>query len=288
MQAEISQFILLCLVLNVVLTLGSVGFSYVSSKRSQIYKNKFSEDLINLKISVINALVEVSKKVFGLSFLALFLYPISQILPHNFEWSLANLALCFILTDLLYYFSHLAGHRIQLFWNQHCVHHSSESFSLSTGYRKSWLAFAVNWVFYIPLGLAGFPPQMILMCLVLITAYTHLLHTENILSVPYMEYIFNTPKAHRIHHSSHELHIDKNMAGVFMFWDHIFKTFSLTAPDKVIYGLTKPVKKNDIVSLNFQEWFWIKKIILNRGYLRALKVLLQSPDKNQALRTDTL
>lgn len=284
MQAQLMELIWIFLTLNVILTLASICLAFFKARTIAQYQDTSSEDFINLKIALINALTDGISKLFGFSILALAMWPLSKISFMEWPWSVTVFLVCLVLTDFLYYLSHLADHKIQFFWNQHCVHHSSKTFSLSTGYRKSWLTFFVDWIFYVPLALLGFPPEMIILCLATITIYTHLLHTNNLASIPYLEYILNTPKAHRIHHSAYTNHIDKNMAGVLMIWDQLFGTFTLESPEKVTYGLTSTSERNDIIYINFHEWMWIQVVYLRFGFRQALHVLMSSPEKNKSFK----
>jgi hypothetical protein len=56
--------------------------------------------------------------------------------------------------------------------------------------------------------------------------YQTWVHTERIGRVPLIEGILNTPSAHRVHHASNALFIDKNHGGVFMIWDRLFGTYA--------------------------------------------------------------
>ena len=46
-------------------------------------------------------------------------------------------ALAFVLIDFASYWSHRWNHEINVFWNRHIVHHSSEEFNLSCALRQS-------------------------------------------------------------------------------------------------------------------------------------------------------
>lgn len=55
-----------------------------------------------------------------------------------------------------------AAHRVRWFWASHAVHHSSNSFNLSTAYRLSWTGrISGTLLFFLPLAWLGFPPQAI-------------------------------------------------------------------------------------------------------------------------------
>jgi alkylglycerol monooxygenase len=288
MKAILLNLVLISLCANIGLTLISIYSHYKLSKSDMKEKTNsnfliFSEDLINLKISALNALFLVGKTLLGFSIIMFSLYHTHGYWSELLMWNWTSLFLCLFCVDFLYFVSHFAGHKVQFFWNYHSVHHNSSQFSLSTGYRVSWVKYIFDWIFYLPIALVGFPPEMVLACITIITCYTHVLHTQKIDSIPIYEYIFNTPKAHRIHHSSYEHHIDKNMGGILLIWDHLFGTFSLANKNQVTYGLTTPLEKNNLLFINFSEWQKSLLIFSKYGKKMGLNFLLKNPMKNKNL-----
>lgn len=282
MKSTVLWIVWAWLIFNVVLTLGSF---FIRSRKARRLKNSdaLSEDYVNLKLALLNAFRELFEKILGFSILAFFISVTPSFFSVNFQWSLLSFFACLVLADFLYFFAHYIEHKVQFFWNLHSVHHSSTSFSLTTGYRLCWIAFVFDWLFYWPLGLLGFPLEMILVCITLITCYAHILHTRFFPSIPWLEYIINTPKAHRIHHSSYQTHLDKNMAGIFMLWDHLFGTFCLKKDSKVVFGLTEPLDKNDMLTVNFSEWQKSFKLFSKMNLKEKLLFLLRSPEKNKKI-----
>ncbi|KAK8387814.1 hypothetical protein O3P69_020025 [Scylla paramamosain] len=142
------------------------------------------------------------------------------------------------LVDLGYYWFHRASHEIMLLWAIHQVHHSSQDLTVSVGMRHSPLQRSFAWVFYLPLALLGVPPSLMLAHAQFNLLFQCWLHTEAVPSLGPLEYVFNTPNHHRVHHGSNKYCLDKNYGGVFIFWDHLFGTFE--APDKeqkIVYGI---------------------------------------------------
>ena len=60
--------------------------------------------------------------------------------------------------DFCYYWRHRLGHTCALLWAAHVVHHQSEDYNLSTALRQSSTNWVAEWIFYLPLALAGVPP----------------------------------------------------------------------------------------------------------------------------------
>jgi len=76
----------------------------------------------------------------------------------------------FILIDFAAYWSHRFNHTINVFWNRHIVHHSSEEFNLSCALRQSISAIVGVYFFLsIPMALLGIPASVLA-----ITAPLHL------------------------------------------------------------------------------------------------------------------
>ena len=73
--------------------------------------------------------------------------------------------------------------------------------------------------------------------------YQFWVHTELVDRLPTsIDLLLNTPSHHRVHHASNLRYLDCNHAGVFIFWDRLFGSFSAEHPDDPPrYGLTKNI-----------------------------------------------
>jgi sterol desaturase/sphingolipid hydroxylase (fatty acid hydroxylase superfamily) len=109
--------------------------------------------------------------------------------------------------------------------------------NLTTAYRLNWFGAIVSPLFFIPLAIAGFPPDFIVASYALNLLYQFFLHTEAVGKLPVIEGVIDTPSAHRVHHGSNPIYIDKNFGGVFMIWDKLFKTYQPES-EPVVYGIT--------------------------------------------------
>ena len=68
--------------------------------------------------------------------------------------------------------------------------------------------------------------------------YQFFLHTEAVGPLGWFEGKFlNTPSAHRVHHGSNSLYIDRNYAGALILWDRLFGTYQAEV-EPVRYGVT--------------------------------------------------
>ncbi|PJZ71172.1 sterol desaturase [Leptospira perolatii] len=150
-------------------------------------------------------------------------------------------ALCYILADFFYYWYHRIAHEVNLFWASHVAHHQSEDYNFTVALRQGIFQNSFSLPFYLPLAVLGFPPYMFLLCIQVNFAYQFWIHTRGIPKLSILEYIWNTPSHHRVHHGRDPKYIDKNYAGTFIIWDRIFGSFK-EEDEEPIYGVVKPMQ----------------------------------------------
>jgi sterol desaturase/sphingolipid hydroxylase (fatty acid hydroxylase superfamily) len=167
------------------------------------------------------------------------------------------IALCFVLDDLRYYWYHRIAHRCRWVWAEHVIHHSSQHYNLSTALRQSWTGtFTGMFILRIPLALIGFHPVLLLFVGGLNLVYQFWIHTETIGRMwrP-IEWIFNTPSHHRVHHATNPRYLDSNYAGTLIIWDRMFGTFVPELDeDMPRYGIIKNIGTFNPVRVAFHEW----------------------------------
>lgn len=195
-------------------------------------------------------------------------------LPNN-AWTFIAL---FILYDLAYYWEHRLAHTVSLFWGGHVVHHQSEDYNLSVALRQTSTGFIWGFPFFLPMALMGFDPNMLLLIGGLNLLYQFWIHTEHIDRLPnWFEAVLNTPSHHRVHHGRNPKYIDKNFAGVFIFWDRLFGTFKLEE-ERPTYGVTVPIKSWNPVYANFAHYIDLYKTTRqSRSFSDTLKMLFNKP-----------
>ena len=159
----------------------------------------------------------------------------------------------FICIDFASYCHHYLKHSVNLFWNQHIIHHSSEEFNLACALRQSVTNnFGVNALFLIPAALCGVPPEVVQIILPLHLFAQFWYHTRHIGKLGFLEYIIVTPSQHRVHHAINPEYIDKNLGAIFCFWDRSFGTFQEELDEvPCIFGTLKPVRTWNPVLINF-------------------------------------
>ncbi|MEM6766998.1 MAG: sterol desaturase family protein [Bacteroidota bacterium] len=185
----------------------------------------------------------------------------------SYEWMVEHFAmfeikstlwlfiLAFIGHDFAGYWSHRFNHEINVFWNRHIVHHSSEEFNLACALRQTISTFVSIYFFlYIPMALIGIPAEI-----VGLVAPIHLFaqfwyHTTLINRMGILEHIIVTPSHHRVHHAINPEYIDKNFSEIFIVWDKWFGTFQAELDDvPPVYGTKKPVKTWNPILINFMH-----------------------------------
>ncbi len=147
---------------------------------------------------------------------------------------------CFLGVDFFYYWFHRVSHESNLPWGAHIVHHQSEEYNLAVALRQGAFQPLFSWVFYLPLAALGFPPAMFLVCTSLNTLYQFWIHSRAIGKLGLLEWVFNTPSHHRVHHGCDEKYLDKNYAGTLIVWDRFFGSFQ-QEEEEPTYGVTKPL-----------------------------------------------
>jgi hypothetical protein len=163
--------------------------------------------------------------------------------------------IAFLAIDFAGYWNHRLSHKINFFWNQHVIHHSSEEFNLACALRQS-ISNLLGYfpLFLLPAAILGVPHQVIA-----ILAPIHLFaqfwyHTQHIGKMGWLEYIIVTPSQHRVHHAINPEYIDKNLGQILCVWDRWFGTFQEELSDvPPQYGVLKPAHTWNPIVINFQH-----------------------------------
>jgi len=213
-------------------------------------ERRWKDTIANCAIFMAHQVIEKTA-IASLGFVALlpffYLTPLS-IPMTGWTWALALLA-----ADFTYYWMHRLEHQHRILWASHSVHHSSEDYNLTVGFRLSIVEGFFEWAFLIPMILIGFNPFQAIVALVLVAQYQHWVHTERVHKLGWLDEIFNTPSVHRVHHGSNRKYLDKNYGGILMIWDKLFGTFA-REDEKVVYGLTRNIHTNNPIKITFTEF----------------------------------
>ncbi|TDP82905.1 sterol desaturase/sphingolipid hydroxylase (fatty acid hydroxylase superfamily) [Aquabacterium commune] len=197
--------------------------------------------------------------------------------PMDAWWGWAAMFLC---TEFFYYWMHRAGHRVRWYWASHQVHHSGNQYNLAAAFRQSITGKVTGgFVFFAPQCLLGFSPDAVLISYGLNLVYQFWIHTDLVPKLGWMEGVFNTPSAHRVHHAANVEYLDCNYGGTIMLFDRLFGTYVEEQDGVPIrYGLVKPQTSRNALWVCLAEWAAIGRDLLKvRNPLHALGYLFGPP-----------
>ena len=162
-------------------------------------------------------------------------------------------ALVLLLVDLIWYLYHRASHRVRILWAGHQAHHNSRRFNFSTALRQKWNPWG-ELLFWVPLPLLGVPPWLIFTAFSVNLIFQFFVHTERVGTLwgP-VEFVFNTPSHHRVHHASDPDYLDKNYGGILIIWDRLFGSYAQET-HRPTYGLTKNIDSFNPFRLQYHEY----------------------------------
>lgn len=239
-------------------------------KKDQKYS--YMDTISSLSSGFTNLLYDIM----GLGIL-IFSYPFfyERLKQFTLEETFINYFIAFICIDFASYCHHRLKHSVNIFWNQHVIHHSSEEFNLACALRQSITNnLGIGVLFLLPAAVIGVPPKMIS-----ILAPLHLFgqfwyHTRHIGKLGFLEYIFVTPSQHRVHHAINKEYVDKNLAAIFCIWDRAFGTFQEELDDvPCVYGTLKPVQTWNPILINFQHlWYLIQDAYHTKNFVDKFKI----------------
>jgi len=227
-----------------------LSFRYAHDDGEDLIGYEVRDTRTSLTLGVGNVAINVFWK-FGLLLVYAAFYELSPLRMPADEWW--TYVLLFFADDFAYYWFHRVHHEVRFFWASHIVHHSSQYYNLSTALRQSWTPMTAL-PFWIPLALVGFAPWMILMQKAINLIYQFWIHTERVKKLPApIEYVFNTPSHHRVHHGANEVYLDRNYGGILIVWDRLFGSFQ-GETERPRYGLTRNIRSFRPTHVAFHEF----------------------------------
>ena len=189
-----------------------------------------------------------------------------------------NYILMWLAVEFCYYWVHRTGHTIYAIWISHSVHHSSEYYNLTTALRQSAFNGLTSWIYYLPLAFV-MPTPMFLIHKQINLLYQFWIHTESVPKLGPIEWIFNTPSQHRVHHAKNPIYIDVNYGATLCIFDRLFGTFQEELDnEKPVYGVIENLESFDAVYANIQPYYKLAKKVLNtKHFVDGINVLYQRP-----------
>ncbi len=178
--------------------------------------------------------------------------------------------------DLCYYWHHRLGHERQVLWAAHVVHHQSEDYNLSTALRQTSSGVLLGWVFYLPMALAGIPPEVFAVVALVDLLYQYWIHTQHIDRLGWFDRVFASPSNHRAHHAVNDRYLDRNYGGILIVWDRLFGTFvEEDDAEPPVYGTRKPLRSWNPLWANFEVYSsMLHDFVHTRSWRDKLRVLV--------------
>lgn len=181
---------------------------------------------------------------FGLSHLALIHWP-------SGAWQTWLLAL--VLADFGHYWHHRVDHRVAFCWAVHGVHHQPEQMNFSVAMRHAWFSDLYSFPFYIPLVLAGVPPEVFFVATTVLSFHALITHTE-LYDFPSFGFLV-TPRSHTLHHAKNAPYLDRNFGAMLSVWDRLFGTQVALDPARPpAYGTLRGYETHDGVRSQWVLW----------------------------------
>jgi alkylglycerol monooxygenase len=209
-------------------------------------------DAVNsLSLGVISEVVKLFARVLIIGIYAwLFEHVALGAWPTDAWWAWV---LAIVFYDFCYYWNHRLGHESAVFWAAHVVHHQSQCYNLSTALRQTSSGALLSWIFYVPMAVAGVPPEMFAVAAIVDLLYQYWIHTEVVGKLGWFDRWFASPSNHRVHHAVNDCYIDRNYGGIFMVWDRLFGTF-VEESEKCVYGTRAPLESWDPLWANVEVY----------------------------------
>lgn len=209
--------------------------------------------------SISSGITNVIKNVLGLT-ISLLTYDwlVDHVAIFEIKSNWVTYLVTFLVIDFKGYWVHRWEHRINLLWNRHVIHHSSEEFNLSCALRQTVSTVFDYFTFLLlPAALLGVPVEVIALVAPLHLFLQFWYHTRLIGRMGFLEHFIVTPSHHRVHHAINPLYMDRNFGQIFIVWDKWFGTFQEELEEvPCVYGITRPARTWNPLKINFQH-FWL-------------------------------
>ena len=252
-----------------------LGIEYLVARRKGLKIFRFENTIANMSMSIFDRIAGI--------FLVPIIYFYYDYLHINF--SVFNIpetaswfAFAVFMSDFTWYFYHRSGHKINLFWGAHIIHHQSEDYNYSVALNITPFQVFIRVAFWSVMPILGFSAKTVLGTHLVIGLYQFLLHSPLIPKVGIIEEVMVTPSHHRVHHGSNEKYLDKNFGGVLIIWDRLFGSFQ-REEEEVSFGITKDINSRDFLTGVFHYYgnlfFMMKQMPTFSG---KMNVLFKGPD----------
>lgn len=141
----------------------------------------------------------------------------------------------FLVFDFAIYVWHAAGHRFEIFWRFHKIHHSDKSLNVTTGFRFHVFDLFLELLYKCAIVIIfGLQATVVLGC-ELVRMLFVLFHHSNLSfkGEQWLSQLIITPALHRVHHSTLRSEHDSNYGIALSIWDRLFGTRKELVPEKI-------------------------------------------------------
>ena len=249
-----------------------IALEAIVAKLKGMEVNRSADVISSLSSGITNTIRDAIKFTFAI---VTYSWLVDRIAIYKLEPYWLAFLVAFFVKDFSGYCVHRLNHRVNVLWNRHLIHHSSEDFNLSCALRQSisnTIRFSA--IFMIPGALLGVPASIFA-----IMGPIHLFmqlwyHTQVFGKLGPLEYVFVTPSHHRVHHAINPEYIDKNYGQILIIWDKIFGTFQPELDSvKPVYGTLNQAKTWNPILINYKYvWGLIKDAWRTDNYIDKIKI----------------
>ena len=183
--------------------------------------------------------------------------------------------IAFIVQDFSGYWLHRMNHRVNILWNRHIIHHSSEEFNLSCALRQEISAIVrFGAIFMIPAALLGISPTIFAVLGPIHLFMQFWYHTRLINKMGWFEKILVTPSHHRVHHAINTKYMDKNYGQILIVWDKLFGTFQAELEnEKPVFGIIRPANTWNPIIINYKHtWQLLKDAYFTKAWKDKIRI----------------
>ena len=130
----------------------------IVAKVKGIEINRSADVIASLSSGITNTIRDAIKFTFAL---LTYSWLVEKIAVYKLESYWLVIFVAFLVKDFSGYWVHRLNHRVNVLWNRHFIHHSSEDFNLSCALRQSISnTFKFSAIFMIPGALLGVPASV--------------------------------------------------------------------------------------------------------------------------------
>jgi sterol desaturase/sphingolipid hydroxylase (fatty acid hydroxylase superfamily) len=146
--------------------------------------------------------------------------------------AVASFIVILLTIDLLEYLFHRLQHAIPFLWQMHALHHSARTYNATVTPRHFWLEPMIKGCLLYPIVgvLFKVDPAIVALTSLVFAPANYFAHLNLRIKLGRFVTWINNPQYHRLHHSRHPVHFDKNFAQLLPFWDQLFGTIWVPSP----------------------------------------------------------